>query len=195
VAVTTDADGRWSDRWVRWEQWSRLWTGVLRWLVPESRVPQPRFAVAYRDGALEVDYSRFEEESPGGVIARITAPEGQISEIPLNRTAPGHFHGRFATLAAGDYRIEIRGPRGAITDPPLGYTVATSASGERPRREPNWPLLEALAAGTGGRLNPQVRGVPAAPAPSRAVPLAPLLLGAAALVFLAELIARRLRDE
>ena len=62
-------------------------------------------------------------------------------------------------------------------------------------REPNWPLLEALAAGTGGRLNPEVRGVPAAPAPSRAVPLAPLLLGAAALVFLAELIARRLRDE
>jgi Mg-chelatase subunit ChlD len=195
VAVTTDADGRWSDRWIRWDQWSRLWTDVLRWLVPESRVPQPRFAVAYRDGALEVDYSRFEEESAGSVIARITAPEGQISEIRLSRTAPGHFHGRFATLAAGDYRIEIRGPRGAITDPSLGYTVPASASGERPRREPNWALLEALAAGTGGRLNPEVRDVPAAPAPSRSVPLAPLLLGAAALVFLAELIARRLRDE
>ncbi|MET0151930.1 MAG: VWA domain-containing protein [Candidatus Binatia bacterium] len=195
VAVTTDANGRWSDRWVRWEQWSRLWTDVLRWLVPESRVPQPRFAVAYRDGALGVDYSRFEEGSAGSVVARITGPEGQTSEVPLTRTAPGHFHGRLATLVAGNYRIEIRGPHGAITDPPLGYTIPTSASGERARREPNWPLLETLAARTGGRLNPRVRDVSTAPVPSRAEPLAPLLLGAAALVFLAELIARRLRDD
>ncbi len=195
VAVTTDADGRWSDRWVRWEQWSRLWSDVLRWLVPESRVPQPRFAVAYRDGALDVDYSRFEEESAGGVIARITTPEGQISEVPLARTAPGHFRGRLATLAAGDYRIEIRGSHGAITDPPLGYTIPAAASGERPRREPNWPLLETLATRTGGRLNPQIRDVSPAPIPSRGVPLAPLFLGAAALLFLAELIARRLRND
>jgi Mg-chelatase subunit ChlD len=195
VAVTTDADGRWSDRWLRWGQWSRLWTDMLRWLVPESRVPQARFAVAYHDGALDVDYSRFEEESTGGVVARITGPERQTSEIPLTRTAPGHFHGRFATLEAGDYRIEIRGPRGAITDPPLGYTIPTSASGERPRREPNWPLLETLAMRTGGRLNPRPADVSPSPVPSRAEPLAPLLLGAASLVFLAELIARRLRDE
>ena len=195
AAVTTDADGRWSDRWIRWEQWSRLWSDVLRWLVPEARVPQARFALAYHDGALEVDYSRFEEESGGGATARISAPDGRMTEVPLARTAPGHFHGRLATRAAGDYRIEIRGSRGVITDPPLGYTITPSASGERPRREPNWPLLETLAVRTGGRSNPPQGDVAAAPAPTRSVPIAPQLLGAAALLFLGELIARRVRGD
>lgn len=195
LAVTTDADGRWSDRWVRWEQWSRLWGDMLRWLIPESRTPQPRFALAYRSGALDIDYSRFEEESGGTVTARIAGPDGQAAEVAMIRTAPGHFHGSFATRTAGDYRIEIRGAHGVVTDPPLGFTIPPAVSGERPRREPNWPLLETLASRTGGRSNPERAEVPAAPAPIRTEPLAPLLLGAATVVFLAELIARRVRGE
>jgi hypothetical protein len=195
LAVTTDADGRWSDRWVRWELWSRLWGDMLRWLIPESRAPQPRFALAYRSGALDIDYSRFEEESGGTVTARIAGPDGLVGEVALIRTAPGHFHGSFATRKAGDYRIEIRGAHGVVTDPPLGFTIPPAVSGERPRREPNWPLLETLASRTGGRSNAERPEVPAAPAPIRTVPLAPLLLGAATLVFLAELVARRVHGE
>jgi Mg-chelatase subunit ChlD len=195
IAVTTDADGRWSDRWVRWEQWSRLWGDMLRWLIPETRAPQPRFALAYRDGALDIDYSRFEEESGGAVTARIVGPDGSAPQVALVRTAPGHFHGSFATRTAGDCRIEIRGAHGLVTDPPLGFTIPPSVSGERPRREPNWPLLETLASRTGGRSNPERTEVPAAPVPTRTEPLAPLLLGAATAVFLAELIARRVRND
>src|SRR5262249_59801071 len=51
LAVTTDADGRWSDRWRRWTEWSRLWSDLVGWLVPESRAAAPRFAIEYRDGA------------------------------------------------------------------------------------------------------------------------------------------------
>jgi hypothetical protein len=82
-----------------------------------------------------------------------------------------------------------------VTDPPLGFTIPPSVSGERPRRDPNWALLETLASRTGGRSNPERAEVPAAPAPTRTEPLAPLLLGAATAVFLAELIARRVRND
>jgi Ca-activated chloride channel homolog len=193
AAVTTDADGRWSDRWVRWGEWSRLWSGIAGWLVPESAAPQARFVVAYRDGVLEVDYSRFDKDPAGGVTARIAGPGGLAEEIPLERAALGHYRGRLATRSPGDYRIEIRRPGEPAMQPPLGYTVPAAATAEWPRREPNWGLLEEIAAKTSGKVNPALDSIESAPAPETKLPLAPILLPAAMLLFVAELVLRRLR--
>ena len=193
IAVTTDADGRWSDRWVRWKEWSRLWSDLVGWLVPRDRATQPRFAVAYRDGALEIDYSRFDEDPAGAVTARILPPGERPQELPLQRVAAGHYRGRFATRAPGDYRIELRGARGPVTEAPLGFTIPRSIVVEGPRREPDWTLLQEIARRTGGAVNPDLSRIPPAPAPAAGTPLAPSLLAAAMLLFLLELILRRLR--
>jgi Ca-activated chloride channel homolog len=195
VAFTTDADGRWSDRWLRWKEWSRLWNDVARWVVPQGHGAQPRFALAYRGGALEIDYSRFDEDPAGAVTARIATPDGHSAETPLERAAAGHYRGRFVTRLPGDYRVELRGSRGAITETPLGFTVPSSATGEVPQREPNTALLETLARETGGEINPAQGRVEPAPTPQTRSPLAPLLLPIALVLFLIELIVRRLRSE
>lgn len=193
AAVTTDADGRWSDRWVRWREWSRLWSEIAGWLVPERISEQARFAIFYREGGLEIDYSRFDKDPAGGVTARVSGPGGAVSEVPMERAAPGNYRGRVATRVAGDYRIEVRGPAGSITQSPLGYTVPATAVAERPRHDPNWGLLNEIAAKTGGAVNPKLDSIEKAPGPEGKVPLAPFLLPAAMLLFLAELILRRLR--
>ena len=195
LAVTTDADGRWSDRWLRWKEWSRLWGDLVGWLAPEGRGAQPRFALAYRDGALEINYSRFDQDPAGAVSAKISSPDGRTEELPLERVAPGHYRGSFATRVAGDYRIDIRAARGSATESPLGYTIPKSATAERPRREPNWQLLEEIARSTGGEVNPPLDRIKPAPTPEEKVPLAPFLLPAAMGVFLLELVMRRLRGE
>ncbi len=194
VAVTTDADGRWSDRWLRWREWGRLWSGIASWLAPEARGQSARFAVAYREGALEIDYSRFDQDPAGAVSARISTPEQRSEEIPLRRVALGHYRGRLTTATSGDYRIEIASAQGVVTQPPLGYTIARSLAGERPRREPNWPLLEEIARRTGGAVNPVLADVAPAVAPGASQPLAPWLLPAAMLLFLLELVLRRIRQ-
>jgi Ca-activated chloride channel family protein len=193
LAVTTDADGRWSDRWVRWKEWSRLWSDLVGWLAPEDRTTAPRFAMEYRGGALEIDYSRFDEDPPGAVSAKISSPDGRTAEIPFERIAPGHYRGSFATSVPGDYRVDVRTARGSVTESPLGYTVPTSATVERPRHEPNWALLDEIARVTGGEVNPTPDRILPAPIPERTEPLAPLLLAAAIAIFLLELIVRRLR--
>jgi len=194
VAVTTDADGRWSDRWLRWNQWSRLWSEIAGWAVPETRGEQARYAVAYRDGAIEVDYSRFDQDPGGALTAKISGPAGLAAEAPFSRLAVGHYRARFEARGAGDYKIELKSARGAITEQPLGYTVPRAEAAERPRREPNWTLLEEIARRTGGAVNPDVSRVPPAPAGETEHPLAPWMLGAGMLVFLLELILRRVRS-
>ncbi len=124
---------------------------------------------------------------------RISGPIAAATEIPLERVAAGHYRGSFVTRVPGDYRIELRTPRGSVTEAPLGYTIARSATIEKPRREPNWPLLEEIARATGGEVNPLGDQVKPAPAPEGKAPLAPFLLPAAMAVFLLELIVRRLR--
>jgi Mg-chelatase subunit ChlD len=193
IAVTTDADGRWSDRWVRWKEWSRLWSDLADWLSPRDRGPQPRFAVAYRDGALEIEYSRFDQDPAGAVAARVLPPDEPPQEVPLQRVAAGHYRARFATRAAGDYRIELRDAHGPVTEAPLGFTIPRSIVAERPRREPDWAFLEELARRTAGSVNPDLARIPPAPAPAARTPLAPFLLAAAMILFLLELIVRRLR--
>jgi hypothetical protein len=116
----------------------------------------------------------------------------------MERAALGHYRGRLATRSPGDYRIEVRrsGERGGgrpITQPPLGYTIPATATTERPRRDPNWELLEEIAARTGGKVNPTLDSIEPALAPEEKVPLAPILLPAAMLLFLGELVLRRLR--
>ncbi len=192
VAVTTDADGRWSDRWVRWSEWSRLWAGILGWLLPGRDEPNASFAVGVREGSLVIDYERFHDD-PGDVLsASITGPNGIGGEFEMMRLAPGHYQGSFPTRTPGDYRIEIRGPRGAITQSPLGYSLSPALNAERPRSELNWPLLEELAHATGGRMNPAPGEIIPAPAPSKPVPLALDLLPMAILLFIADLVVRRL---
>jgi Mg-chelatase subunit ChlD len=192
VAVTTDADGRWSDRWLRWNQWSRLWNEIANWLTPETRAEQARFAVAVRDGALEVDYSRFDQDPGGALTAKVTGPKGFVAEAPFTRLAVGHYRARFETHTPGDYRIEIKSARGPVTEAPLGYTMPRSETAEQPRRDPNWPLLEELARRTGGAVNPAVAEIVPAPAGETVHPLAPWILGGAMLVFLLELVLRRM---
>ena len=193
VAVTTDADGRWSDSWLRWKEWSRLWSDVVGWIAPESRAQQGRYAVAYRDGALEIEYSRFDQDPGGAISARIATPDRPSTEIALPRAAVGSYRGRFPTRAPGDYRIEIRGPHGPLTQTPLGFTIAPSVVDERSRREPNWALLEELARRTGGAMNPALDRIRASAAPPTKTPLSPFILPAAMMLFLIELIVRRLR--
>lgn len=195
VAVTTDADGRWSDRWVRWSEWSRMWGSIADWLVPESEPSSSSYRVAYRDGELEIDYTRYDRDLAGTLTASVSGPGNLSAEMPMRRLAPGHHRASLATRKAGDYRIEVRAAERALTRPPLGYSLRGAESGEEPRRESNRPLLDQIAEATGGVVNPRLDEVLPGPPPVEREPLTPYFLPAALLIFLAELVLRRLRAD
>ncbi len=195
VAFTTDADCRWSDRWVRWPEWSRMWGSIADWLVPESEPSSSSYRVAYRDGELEIDYTRYDRDVAGALTASVSGPGTLSAEMPMRRLAPGHHRASLATRKPGDYRIEVRAADRALSRPPLGYTLRSAESGEEPRRDANRTLLDQIAQATGGAANPRLEEVPPGPPPVERVPLTPYFLPAALLIFLAELVLRRLRAE
>lgn len=160
VAVTTDASGRWSSPWVRDGVFGQVWSKVLSWLTPETAATEQKFDVAlgYREGRIHLrltNYSDRPAPSAALVSATITRPDGSRVQAALSEEVPGELYGSFDAPQAGTYNIALKAATAdALAFPPLAYTVSPAIRAELPRPEPNYTLLERLASGSGGRLNP-----------------------------------------
>ncbi|MGH7914823.1 MAG: VWA domain-containing protein, partial [Candidatus Binataceae bacterium] len=160
VAVTTDASGRWSAPWVQDGIFGQVWSKVLSWMTPETAATEQKFDVAlgYREGRIHLrltNYSDRPAPSAALISATITRPDGSRVQSALSEEVPGELYGSFDAPRAGTYNIALKAATAeALAFPPLAYTVSPAIKAELPRPEPNYALLERLASGSGGRLNP-----------------------------------------
>jgi uncharacterized membrane protein len=194
VAFTSDANGRWSAPWVSWEGFSKFWSQAVRWCLPEVQRKDSHFAVelGHNDSGLLVAlFSYGTSEEGRAASADVQGPTKSEAVFPLERIAPGHYQGAYATTAPGDYRVEVTLPTGEKLGP-FGYTLPPRRPMEIPQLQPNLPLLQALARATDGSVSPEVATVVQPTAPARQQPLLPYLIPLAMALYFLELLVRRL---
>jgi uncharacterized membrane protein/uncharacterized protein YegL len=199
LAVTTDASGRWSSRWVENGAFALVWDKLVAWMTPPNASAQ-KFAVAlgYHAGRIDLkltDYSETAQASARPVDAIVSGPDGSKFEALLSQEAPGELAGSFEAAKPGTYNIELRTPRGsgAPSFPPLAYTVSPAVNAELPRPAPNYGLLEHLASATGGRLNPSPHDLAISrPRFERTASMSLYLVVAAMIMLICEALIRRL---
>jgi Ca-activated chloride channel family protein len=160
VAVTTDASGRWSAPWIGSGTFGQVWSKVFSWMTPETAATEQKFDVAlgYREGRIHLrltNYSDRPAPSAAMVSATITRPGGSRVQSALSEEVPGELYGSFEAPRPGTYHISLKAATAQpLAFPPLAYTVSPAIDAELPRPQPNYTLLESLASGSGGRLNP-----------------------------------------
>ncbi len=202
VAFTSDANGRWSAPWVSWDGFAKFWEQAVRWTLadgnqsPEKTAnqTQPHFSVelGHTDDGLAIDvFSYGPNEEGRSAFARVSGPDDADASLALQRLAPGHYQGVHRTTKVGDYRIEVTLPTGENLGP-LGYTLPPQHAAEVPQPQPNTPLLEALAAATGGTINPDVASLVLPVASPEQHSLLPYLIPLAMAVYFLELLMRRM---
>lgn len=193
VAFTSDANGRWSAPWVGWEGFSQFWSQTVRWCLPEVKRKESHFAVelGHNETGLLIDlFSYGTSEEGRAASAKVSGPAASAGSFPLERLAPGHYQGVFATTTAGDYRVEVTLPSGEKLGP-LGYTLPPRRAVETPQPQPNLPLLETLAQATGGSISPDVDALVQPVGPPEQQPLLPYLIPLAMAIYFVELLVRR----
>lgn len=198
VAFTSDANGRWSAPWVSWEGFSKFWSQIVRWCLPAVKRKETPFSVelGHDERGLLIDlFSYGASEAGRAAFARVSALRHEGSgegdgTFPLERLAPGHYQGTYATTRAGDYRVEVTLPSGEKLGP-LGYTLPPLRPREIPQPHTNLPLLEALAEATGGSLSPEVTTLVHPVGPPEQFPLLPYLIPLAMALYFVELLVRR----
>jgi len=198
MAVTTDASGRWSGRWVSANIFQPLWDRMLAWMTPEMPAePKIDVALGYNAGRINIKLTDYSAE-PGNaarlVTVLVTRPNGTRTETALTEEVVGELSGSIDAPAPGNYYFEVRSPAGKDKKfPPLAFTVSPSVNAELPQPEPNYGLLEQLASATGGRLNPSPAEVSTERATlERRVSMNPYLLVAAMIMLIGEALVRRL---
>jgi Ca-activated chloride channel homolog len=198
LAVTTDASGRWSGPWIAHNSFAPVWDRILAWMTPESAAEQKTdVALGYQAGRIQVKLTDYSDQ-PGFeshlVTATVTRPDGTRAMTALGEEAPGELAGSIDAPEPGTYYIEMKSADSKARPlPPLAYTVSPAVTAELPRTEPNYALLEQLAAATGGRLNPSTSDLEITrPSIARHESLDAYLVVTAMLLLIGEALMRRL---
>ena len=194
IAFTSDANGRWSAPWVRWDRYSQFWNQTVRWSFPQDKKEAPPFSVEVghdETGMLVEVFFYGAQEPDGPTTVTITAPSGAATTFALERLAPGHYQGVYATTTPGDYTLDVALASGQRLGP-LGYSLPALRPREAPQPQPNLALLETLATATGGSLSPDLTSLTTPLGQPEHRPLLPILIPLAMAIYFIELIVRRL---
>ncbi|MCB0358697.1 MAG: VWA domain-containing protein, partial [Bdellovibrionales bacterium] len=166
IAFTSDANGRWSDRWVQWDDFSQFWGDIFGSLLQRGKSKQKEFDfdLRYRlAGAdLLLDLAIFDDQLESGSAPELTAsviePGGAKSTAGFVSTAPGRFIARVKNARPGDYRLAV--DYGDVRLPPLALTLEGDIFGEHPGRGISVAALSDVAFLSGGQINPAPDSVP-----------------------------------
>jgi uncharacterized membrane protein/Mg-chelatase subunit ChlD len=202
VAWTSDLTEQWAGAWLAWPGFAHFWSQVVDWsLRPPNN---PNLQISSTAIGNVVDY-RVDVVNEQGVYqdlldlrARVPAPGGGTTEIPLVQTRTGRYEARFSLPQDGAYPIQLveyDHGQPATLDETTGVVISYPA--EYRDFGVNDQNLASLAAATGGRVlhdpsdafSRQGLGFDGA----QAQPLWPLLLLLAAILFPVDVAVRRLR--
>jgi Ca-activated chloride channel homolog len=191
AVFTSDAKTRWASNWVTWSGFDRLWSNIFRDLLPHAQASEATVEYDRVNNVLLVDYrlARDVEEPPNAPDIFAFGPDGFRGPLHVSKIAKGHYSGRIAIgQRQGLFRVRPLAESRAF--PEVGLYRQEDEMLESGSNE---PLLQQVAAATGGRFRPALKSVfdPAGRSVSTTMELWPGLLALAVLLNLAELIMRK----
>jgi uncharacterized membrane protein len=113
VAWTSDATGRWAQRWVGWDGFSRFWGQAVRWTIVERTGVPVELNVTLEGEEARVTVDAVDEDGAfvNGLDAGVSlvGPDGEAVRVELAQTAPGRYEGTFVPQQEGAYLMRLTG--------------------------------------------------------------------------------------
>jgi uncharacterized membrane protein len=198
VAFTSDAKARWGILWLRWEEFNRFVAQMVRWTLRTASRGEITTAVQYRDGRGVVTVEAVDQK--GEFInfldtqVGVVYPDQRRAVLELTQVGPGRYQGGFEAGDQGAYLVGVAQRRDNKTVGSEIGSLVVPYSIEHRALAANESLLRQVVAATGGGLltGPSQAFGHNRQGGLRLVDLWPWLLAAAALVFVADVAARRL---
>jgi uncharacterized membrane protein/Mg-chelatase subunit ChlD len=200
VAWTSDAKNRWAQDWVTWPDFSRFWAQVVKRTIPApvDRNLQVQITPDGPMARITVDsvgddktYQNFLRTS-----ATIVDPSNAQTQVTLPQISPGRYEARVPIGTEGAYFLNVTqsDQTGSVIGArPAGFVIPYSTEYRDLRANPE--LLGQLAATTGGQVVGEAKSIFDRDRRVDGQPreLWPWLMVLAALLFVFDVAARRLR--
>lgn len=201
VAWTSDLGEVWAIGWPSWELFSRLWTQIVVYTLPDPALKQLHIATEVENRIATITVDSLDDAGRPISLAdtrlAISSPDGATWELPMVEMLPGRYRQSVAVSAEGVYHLEVtqdsnQGPRQAEAGFVLGYPreYCSDESGEA--------LLAHLADLTGGGVLTGAEFFDSAEevasgAAASVIPIWPYLVVAAAVLWPLDIAVRRWR--
>ncbi|MDC0358561.1 VWA domain-containing protein [Oligoflexia bacterium] len=161
LAFTSDANGRWSSYWIKWEKFRSFWVDLVDAMRPESEALRDdiKFELRYfvEHGTLTLDLAVYSESVSGSLEALVKLPDGSEKTIDFTGLSRGHYQAAVEQVIAGKYELQARLGDKPLT--PVAFYLSGELFGEKKGRGFNMPVLESLAGISGGKVNPSADDV------------------------------------
>ncbi len=113
VAWTADANARWANEWVDWEDFPRFWGQAVAWSINEggSKNLETRVVTQNDRARIVVDARDDDGAFLDGLSLHgaVLNPAGDSFRAPLQQTAPGRYESSFLPANEGAYFLTISG--------------------------------------------------------------------------------------
>lgn len=195
ISFTSDANGRWSSNWMRWDHIQEFWSDVVesaRRKISAKEANVPFDMRSWVEGSqMVIDLSLFEDAGFKEITASIRTPSGSVKKISFSPVTRGHYQARLDDAVAGTYRTTVS--LGDASLPEVAWTLSGELFGERSFRKPNLTLLSEIADRSGGKVDPSADEIkPLLRQTSERTPRAHIFLVVALLLLFAEFTVRAL---
>lgn len=196
AVFTSDFKDRWGRAWTSWGGAERLFGQLARDLARRADNPRVRLEADTSGGELRLRASVTDErgrtESLRRLVAKVTAPDGSTSSIPLDAVGPGLYSGTLGTSRPGAYVASLIDEQTQALEATTG-AVLTLGDELRPTGTDRGTLRR-ITEQSGGKLRDTLAGIFLDRDAERFAyfPLAPWLLSTAALGLLLSVASRRL---
>ncbi|MFW5785605.1 MAG: VWA domain-containing protein [bacterium] len=215
VAFTSGVDGRWGRSWAEWELLPRFAGQIVDWVQRPAYTGEVSARVT-REGstgrvAVDVTEGRARYVNDAVMTAALSRPDGTDQNVQLNQAGPGRYVGEVELAEAGVHVLSVAGspreaaaPRGETSAPRIGpsvlpVTVPYPAEYAALRGAPSF-LQGVATLGDGVLVSLSERGFPHRDLPrvrtsdAEPRPIWPLLVVAAAVLFVVEIVVRVVRN-
>lgn len=187
VAFTSDANGRWSDYWIRWPRFAQFWTEIIDSIRPQDskNASSTKFDLrtSVDRGELKLDLSLFNGQDVQQVKGQLTLPDGSLKEVYFKKVVQGRYLAELSKVTAGKYIFQASVADRKLTQ--VAFNLSGELFGEKKGQGFKSTTLERLASMTGGKINPNKEDLAAnSTTKTTQTSLAPWLLMVAALFYL-----------
>jgi len=195
AAFLSDLKDRWAVDWLKWNGYPKFWSQLVRETMRRHDDDEFDFRVTKDGSEAKIAINAIRKDGQFrnklDTQVRVVGPDQAISDVAVHQVGPGAYEAKYSLAKKGSYLFRAVGADSGGASRVLAYSYPD----EYHFYPPNTDLLRSISAETKGRFQPRTEDIFEANGETTALPtpLWPYLTALALLLYLADVLLRRVR--
>jgi uncharacterized membrane protein/uncharacterized protein YegL len=195
AAFTSDLKDRWAVDWLRWNGYPKFWAQLVRETMRRRDDNEFDFRVVKAGDEANITINAIQKDGQFRnkleSQVRVVGPDEAVSDVAVQQVGPGSYETRVPMPKKGSYLFRAIGQESSGSSRVLTYSYPD----EYHFYPPNTDVLRAISNETKGTFQPKVEDIfdPAGETTALPIPLWPYLAGLGLLLYLTDVLLRRVR--